>query len=1423
MAPLLLNVSGQELENVMAPPHPNSSAHPTERLVGQAPAIVALRAHLRQLVAFDALDNPAVRTLLLQGETGTGKGLVARVIHESGPRVRGPFVEVNCAAIPESLLEAELFGFEPGAFTDAKRAKPGLWEAASGGILFLDEIDILPLTLQSKLLTVIEAKRVRRLGAVADHPTDVKLIAATQADLRARVAEGQFRADLYHRVAVVLLEIPPLRTRGDDVVLLAQHYLQRAAEAYRLHPKCLDPQAEMWLQRYPWPGNVRELGHLMERVTLLCPDPLIGPEALEQLCVLLSKSATPVSTSPLEAETEAAVEATQIQQALHQTAGNVARAARLLGMSRGALRHRMARYRIAPPSQGGKTGVALPQQRVGWSMGPTVPQDHGQAGLLSGAAATPTQNWEQKPVAVLAVEVTWPANHEAWASQYEPWTVTSRWEQTIVEKLQGFGGVVLPHTPALLIAAFGVPRTLEQAPERAVRAALALRGFVMDVHDTGYRPELRLALHYGEVLVDTEAVDPTVRLLPIGDTLARPGWLVGHAEPGEILASPEMDRVVGGCCELHACKELPRREHTQLPGAYTLVGLRSQGTTLQVHTQRPLSRFVGREQELGVLEDLLTRAREGRGQIVGVIGEPGVGKSRLCYEFVRTHQTHGWRILETRADSYTQGMPYWPIVAMLKRYFQLDVDDDQQTIRGKIAQKVLALEATLEPILPALFMLLEVPIEDALWQNLDPSQRRQRFMEAVKLLLLCESGIRPLILVAENLHWIDGETQVFLDSLVESLPAAHVLLLVSYRPEYQHGWTSKTYYTQLRLDPLPPASVEALLQHLMGDDAGLEPLKQCLIERTQGNPFFLEETVRTLVETQTLVGGPGAYHLGSARPGIQVPATVQAVLAARIDHLPDADKRLLQTAAVIGTEVPFSLLQAVAELPEAPLHAVLAHLQTAEFLYETGLFPVREYTFKHALSHEVAYRSLLPERRRGLHVHLVEVIETFPPERVAEQVERLAHHALLGEVWDKAVTYCQQAAARARERAAPREAATFLEQALQALVHLPENGDTQTLAIELRLALAPRLSQLGERGRLRTLLGEAEALARALDDPLWLGRVLARMANVLRTTRDFEGAIAAGQQALEFAAALGDSALQVQASHRLGQLYYGIGDYRRAAELLRRNVEAEERESGTPSTVWGIQSRMWLAKTLSTFGAFAEGRRHGEEALCLATRAGRGLLPMLAYKHLGSLYLAQGDLESAVRVLDQGLALCRASGDLSDLLVIAAALGYAYALQGRLAEGHALLEEGVGVSENIHMGARQNPLLVAWLSEVCRLAGHGEEAWQHACQALDLARQQKARGEEACALHQLGAVHAHADPPDVAQAEAHYRQALTLAEELGMRPLQAHCHRGLGTLYTKISRREQARAELSTAIALYRAMDMTFWLPQAEAALERAL
>jgi tetratricopeptide (TPR) repeat protein len=948
----------------------------------------------------------------------------------------------------------------------------------------------------------------------------------------------------------------------------------------------------------------------------------------------------------------------------------------------------------------------------------------------------------------------------------------------------------------------------------------ALRRYGEEVRRThGLEMHMRVGLHSGEVVVRTISNDLHMDYSAVGQTTHLAARMEQLAPPGGIRLTAATLRLVEGLVQVQALGQFPVKGLPEPVEVFELTGASAIHRRLQAVAAHGLTHFVGRQHELETLRQALERAATRHGQIVAMVGEAGVGKSRLVYEFTQADVSRTWLVLEGASVSYGKATPYFPVLDLLRRYMHLEERDEARTIRAKVTGHVLTLDTTLQDIIPALLALLDVAPDESPFLKLDPAQRRQRTLDALKRLLLRESHVQPLLLVFEDLHWIDAETQTLLDSLVGSLPTASLLLLVNYRPEYQHGWGSKTYYAQLRLDPLPPASAAEVLAVLLGDAPSLAPLTQILMARTEGNPFFLEESVRTLVETGVLVGERGAYRLAHALPTIQVPATVQAVLAARIDRLPPEEKTLLQTAAAIGTEVPVPLLQAIAELPEAVVHRGLTHLQAAEFLYETRLFPERDFTFKHALTHEVAYNGLLQGRRRGLHTRIVEALERLAADRLAEQVDRLAYHALRGEVWDKAVTYCQQVGVRARDRAAFREAVASFEQALQALRHLPEDGDTRRLAIELRLALGGTLRPLGENKRCLALLGEAEALARTLDDRVRLVQVLGLMADIGKITGDHDSAIAAGRQALALATALGDSALQMQSSYYLGTAYWAIGDFGRAAELLRRNVEATDRESGTPGTHWGIMSRAVLAQPLSALGAFAEGRRHGEEALHrLATLEDQGDRLIVAHAWLGHLYLAQGDLEHAIRMYEPSLVLCRASGNRNVLRLIAAGLGYASALQGRLAEGHALLEEAI--SESLRTGGLLGlACRVVQLSEVCRLAGRGAEAGQHARQALDLARQQKARGDEAHALHQLGVVQTHTDPPDTEQAEAHYQQALALAEELRMRPLQAHCHRGLGTLYATTGQRDQARAALATAIEMYRGMEMTFWLPETEAAL----
>jgi tetratricopeptide (TPR) repeat protein len=736
----------------------------------------------------------------------------------------------------------------------------------------------------------------------------------------------------------------------------------------------------------------------------------------------------------------------------------------------------------------------------------------------------------------------------------------------------------------------------------------------------------------------------------------------------------------------------------------------------------------------------------------------------------------------------------------------------------KVTDKLRTLDPSLVPMLPAVLALLDVPVDDRAWQALEPPRRRQWTFDALKRLLLCESQIQPVLLVCENLHWIDSETQAFLNSLIDSLPTARLLLLVNYRPEYQHPWGSKTYYTQLRLDPLPPRSADALLQALLGDDPSLVPLQRLLIARTEGNPFFLEESVRTLVETGVLVGEPGAYRLGQGLPTIQVPATVQSVLAARIDRLPPEEKRLLQTAAIIGTEVPLPWLQAIAEVPGDALHRGLAHLQAAEFLYETRLFPEPEYTFKHTLTHEVAYNSLLLERRRILHARLVEALEALAP----EQVERLAYHALGGEVWAKAVVYGRQAGEKALARSAPREAARSFEQALSALAHLPERRDTREQAIDLRRALFVAHRPFGDLERLQTYLHEAEALSETLDDLGRLGQILRLRASYAYFTGAYDQAIAANERVLALATASGDVVQQALTHYSLGLAYHGRGDYPRAITYYGQTMAAlggdqrYERFGGLFSPA--VLARADLAAVYAELGRFQEGWTVGDDGLRIAEAVDAPASLMQASWGRGVVSLLQGDLPGALPLLDRAVGLCQELDIPVYFAYFAEALGVAYTLSGRVTEAVPLLTRAVERARTLAMLGMEARCLVA-LGEAQMQAGRLEEAHALAEQALALAHARQERGHQAYALRLLGDIAARRVPPDVELAAAHYRQGLTLADELGMRPLQAHCYRGLGTLYATTGQREQARTALSTAIEMYKSMDMTFWLPETEAAL----
>jgi class 3 adenylate cyclase/tetratricopeptide (TPR) repeat protein len=999
--------------------------------------------------------------------------------------------------------------------------------------------------------------------------------------------------------------------------------------------------------------------------------------------------------------------------------------------------------------------------------------------------------------------------------------------ELMMEAVHRFEGTVNQVMGDGIMALFGAPLAHEDHAVRACYAALRMqlsaKRYAEDVRRTAGLPiAIRIGLNSGEVVVRSVGSDLRMDYTAVGQTTHVAARMEQAALPGSTLLAPDTLRLAEGHIQVRALGPIPIKGLGEPFEVYELTGMGSARTRFQVMVSRGLSRFVGRDSELEQLEHALERAAASRGQVVAVVGEPGVGKSRLLWEFTHSPLAQGWLVLESGAVSYGKSTPYLPVTDLLKSYFRVGDADDGHEIREKVRGKLLALDRTLETTLPVFLTLLDVAVDDAQWQVADPLQRRQRTFDAVKRLLLRESQVQPVLVLFEDLHWIDSETQGLLDALVESLLGARVLLVVNYRPEYQHGWSAKTYYNQLSLDVLSPEHAADLLAALLGQEPGLDALKRGLITHTGGNALFLEESVHALIETKVLAGTRGHYRLARPVDAIQVPPSVQAVLAARIDRLPQQERRLLQAAAVVGKAVPYVLLQAIAELSEEELRQGLTHLQAAEFLYESRFFPDLEYTFKHSLTHDVAYASLLADRRRGLHVRIADAIERLYRDRLAEQVEQLAYHAFRGEEWEKAVIYLRQAGAKAALRSAHREAVVYFEQTLAALKHLPESRDTLELAIDLRFELRTALIPLGEYGRIIAYLREAEALAETLRDSRRLGRTYVYVTSYFREVGDYKGAIEYGQRALAIATSLGDLALQVPANHFLGQVWVDRGDYRQGSAFFRRNLESlvgelRHERLGLPY-IPSVHTRTWLMRCLAELGEFAEGIELGEHSLLIAESEGHPFSLTSAYWGLGQLHLHRGDLVQAISLLERGFELSRLWSIRILLPSVAADLGSAYALSGRVTEALPLLEQACAQHDAIRKTAGLSFRLRS-LSQAYLLAERLDDAAEHAERALLLSREYDERGIQAYTLRVLGQIAARVDPRAPAKAEASLLQALTLGEELGMRPLAACCHLDLGRLARGRGDHAKALEHLSVAHASFSTMRMPYWLGQGEAEL----
>jgi DNA-binding winged helix-turn-helix (wHTH) protein/tetratricopeptide (TPR) repeat protein len=841
--------------------------------------------------------------------------------------------------------------------------------------------------------------------------------------------------------------------------------------------------------------------------------------------------------------------------------------------------------------------------------------------------------------------------------------------------------------------------------------------------------------------------------------------------------------------------------------------------------------MVGRQAELAQLQAWATQAFQGTRQVVLVSGEPGIGKTTVVQ--VLLHDLAAGTAVRVGQgqciEHYGPGEAYMPVLEALERLG-----------RGPAGPHLRAVLYQYAPTWLAQMPGLLTPAEREALQRETHGANQGRMLRELAGALEVFTAEHALVLVLEDLHWSDRATLEWLASVARRSDPARLLILGTYRPvdAFVQAHPLRTVLTELQqhgqcrelvLDYLSEAAITAYLCQRFGTARLAAALTRVLHQRTQGNPLFLITLVDELIRQQVVREGPAGWTMqggGETIPMI-IPATLREMIEHQLAHCSPEDQTLLAAASVAGVEFAAAAVAAGLERPADAIEAQCATLaHQGQFLQARGQAEWPDGTvtacfgFRHTLYQDVVYQRIPAGRQTCWHARIgVRLVQGFGAQ-AGDLAAALARHFVRGRLLPVAVSYLRQAGQTTAGRGAHQEAIAYYEQALHALQQLPPTPDRLAQAIDLRLDLRNALLPLGAYQRILDYLREAEAGAHALADQRRLGWVSSYLSRHFWVVGNQKRALTFGQRALAIAEQLEDDTFRFMAQYHLGTTYLVLGDYRQAIAYLRQNVAAlggarlyqHFALAGLPSVV----ARTWLVWCLAELGAFAEARARGDEAIGIAEAVEHPYSLSMAYYGVGFLHLCQGELQQAIARLERALGICQAAM-IPDLFpALAAFLGRAYCLAGRGAEALSLLEQAVAQAAAMRHMMHQ-ALRVGWLSEAYLRAGRLDEAWAQAQWAFECAQTHQERGHKAYALRLLGEVAAQRTPPDAAPVAAYYRQALTLADSLGMRPLQAHCHRSLGTLYAQLGQREQARTALSTAMNMYRGMAMTFWLPETEA------
>jgi class 3 adenylate cyclase/tetratricopeptide (TPR) repeat protein/ABC-type dipeptide/oligopeptide/nickel transport system ATPase component len=1016
---------------------------------------------------------------------------------------------------------------------------------------------------------------------------------------------------------------------------------------------------------------------------------------------------------------------------------------------------------------------------------------------------------ERKQVSVLFCDLV---DSSRLVATLEPETlheIMDRALRLMAEAVHRYEGTVNQFLGDGLMALFGAPIALEDHALRAVHAALAIQETVTAygrelVRERGVDLRLRIGINTGPVVVGRIGDDLRMDYTAIGDTTHLAARLQTLAEPGGVLVSEPVYRAVEGYVRADALGPVTIKGRAGPVRVFNVTGRRGRRSRLEVRIERGLSPLAGRQEELGVLAACWERVKSGRGQVVGLVGEAGVGKSRLLFEFRQSIKDEPVAWIEGQCSAYGQGTPYLPLLEILRASFQIEDGDPPLQIEEKLRRGVEPLEHGVDELLPFLRELFQLPGENDVVRHLDPQTKRRRTFETIRALAVAAARNRPVVLALEDLHWADRTTEDYLGFFLRSIADAPILVITTQRPDYTVRWKDEPWYASLGLEVLGDREVETLMKNVLGASEVPGELLRSVVEKAEGNPLAIEEIAASLLERGIVVRQQdGVRWVGDLT--VDFPATIQDIVRARIDRLAEEVKTTLQNAAAIGRRFGATLLAAISDpIVEVSLH--LATLKQLELVYETRSFPETELAFKHAVIQDVAYQSLLAKRRADLHGAIGQVIEEVYADQLDEQLDLLVHHYRLGRQHEKVAEYGIQAGDRAARLHATAEARAHYEAALDAVRALPVTPETERAEIDAVLKLAAVGTTRQDIQRDRENLGRARGLAEALGDDARLARVLYWLGRLEYVLWNPRAAVDYACQSLEVGERLHDDAIIAPPVNLLGRIYWIQSDYTRSAQMLERSVEQMRRlgNKGEESTAAATAGCVF-----GLMGRFERAYPFADRGILVAEEIKNPFSVAAAYQQRGIIRDQQGDWLQALADYQVARAVAERVGDVFRVFVLKSYEGRARAMVGDLAAGRLLVEESLELAARI--GTR---LILGWQKTF--LAGCVLAAGDHAAAAIIAEEAVQAASETgdrmplALAKRALADALACAEGDSRGRADALMREAIEILGEIGAQPELARTYVRLAVLLRQAGEDEAARSHLTTSLAMFEAMGMSW-------------